>query len=127
MATKRVRMFEFVVPSPALQEREAAINAELRERFPGAGPVRLLATENGEIAVKMTMVVSPGGKALLDEVYRFVMTRIGESRGRKPGEQRVQVKYHLPAELHQRVKDAARKARVSASDLVAAYLKERLE
>src|SRR4029078_5447042 len=100
MATKKVRMFEFVEPSKALKAQEVAINQALQEHFPQVGPVSLIETQDGEIAVKMTLLVGPGHKGKLDEAYRFVMNKLGEARGRKPGEKRVPVKYYLPAELH---------------------------
>jgi hypothetical protein len=119
-----VRFIELVRPTKTLKAQEAALNREIAERFPEAGPVRLVRTADGELGVKMSFTMAAGKKSRYDALYRFVMQQLGKPRGRKPEEKRIQVKYRVPEELHRRIQQEASKAHVSASDLVSACLKK---
>lgn len=120
-----VRVIEFVETPKKLKEKENEINLQLSQKFPGVGPVTLLRSQDGEIGMRMTMTVGPGKKGLLDQVYRFVMGQLGVAKGRKPGEKKIQAKYHIPEELHRRIQSEAKKSHTTASELVVLCLKQR--
>ena len=121
----KVRMLEFVNTPRDLRQVESDINLRVKESYPEVGPVKLLLTEDGQVGVRLTMTVAPGRKAVLDEVYQFVMKQLGLLRGRTPGEKKIQAKYRISEELHRRVQNEAKKAHVTASDLVASCLRDR--
>ena len=54
-----VRVLEFTRTPKDLKAIETDLNRQLLDKFPEAGPIKLLQTTDGELGVRMTMTVAP--------------------------------------------------------------------
>jgi len=120
-----VQFLELSKP-PEVLELEKKINAAIRKAKLTGGEIRLFRHDDGTYGFQAELSASPGKKKDLDLLYELVMTHLSMTkRGRKRSVVRkIQAKYLLPEDLHQRIKKRAEEEEISASELVERCLKK---
>jgi hypothetical protein len=120
-----VRFLELSKPGE-VAELEKKINAAIRKSKLSLGPIHLFRHEDGTYGFQAHVSATPGRKKDFDRLYELVMAHLPVTkRGRKPSDiRKIQAKYLLPEDLHQRIKEVAEANDISASELVERCLKK---
>lgn len=125
MKKSMVRVLE-LSQTPDVLELENRINAAIRKAKLATGPIRLFHHHDGTYGFQAQLSASPGKKRDIDLLYRLVMEHLPvTNRGRRRSAiRKIQAKYLLPEDLHQRIKVLAEEEEISASELVERCLKK---
>lgn len=126
MKKTRVSFVE-VVPDSRLRMKEKDVTKVVRRFYPHCGPVKLYRTANGRIGFQVQISVAAGERQKLNEVYRAVMSRLGEKRGRRLGVKTVQTKLHLPEPIYAVLKKVARESGSTMSNVVTESLRAKFQ
>lgn len=114
--------FVEVVSDVRLRKREKEVTEIVRRFFPDCGLVKLYRTADGRVGFQMQLTLTPENRKQLDKVYRAVMKRLGEKRGRPSGLETVQTKLHLPRPIYSALRKAAEDSHETMSSVVAQSL-----